>query len=112
MDGQCNANPRVCAMLTLELLDPSSLFGYHNGKEGKAVSFCAFDDCENLDSIMEYVGEKIPKLDIEDEESHIVDTTKVGEEEDDDDLEALLAQAEEELLSAVLVEVDEESSFE
>ena len=38
------------------------------GKEGLAVGFCGFDDCENLDAITEYIGTKIPKADIEDED--------------------------------------------
>lgn len=38
------------------------------GKEGLAVGFCGFDDCENLDAITDYIGTKIPKADIEDED--------------------------------------------
>jgi len=36
------------------------------GKLGHAVSFCAFEDCENLDDIYEFLGEKVPKMDLED----------------------------------------------
>lgn len=35
------------------------------GKEGLAMGLCGFDDCENLDDIMEYIGMPIPKADIE-----------------------------------------------
>lgn len=38
------------------------------GKEGLAVGLCGFDDCENLDGITEYIGMKIPKVDLEDED--------------------------------------------
>lgn len=36
------------------------------GKTGRAISFCAFEDCDSLDSIYELIGEKIPKLDLTD----------------------------------------------
>ena len=36
------------------------------GKVGKAISFCAHEDCENLDDIYELLETKIPLLDIED----------------------------------------------
>lgn len=38
------------------------------GKSGKAVSFCAHEDCKNLDQIYEYVETKIPLVDIEDKD--------------------------------------------
>lgn len=38
------------------------------GKEGLAIGLCGFDDCENLDGITEYIGMKIPKVDLEDED--------------------------------------------
>ncbi|EPZ50152.1 DEAD/DEAH box helicase [Bacteriovorax sp. BAL6_X] len=34
------------------------------GSEGEAISFCSFDDCEYLDPIQEFIGDKIPKLEI------------------------------------------------
>lgn len=34
------------------------------GKSGQAISFCAFEDSEYLDPIMELIGEKIPKMDL------------------------------------------------
>ncbi len=34
------------------------------GCEGEAISFCSFDDCEYLDPIQEFIGDKIPKLEI------------------------------------------------
>lgn len=37
------------------------------GKEGKAISFCAFEDCDNLEAISKYLGTSIPKADVEDE---------------------------------------------
>ena len=36
-------------------------------EKGEAVSFCSYNDCEALDAIYEILGEKIEKLDIEDE---------------------------------------------
>lgn len=38
------------------------------GKSGVAISFCAWDDCEQLDRITEYLGKKIPKIDISDDD--------------------------------------------
>lgn len=38
------------------------------GKSGQAISFCAFEDSEFLDPIMELIGEKIPKMDLSDED--------------------------------------------
>jgi ATP-dependent RNA helicase RhlE len=38
------------------------------GKSGKAVSFCAYSDCEQLEAINDYIGIKIPKEDIKDED--------------------------------------------
>jgi len=38
------------------------------GKKGLAIGFCGFDDCENLDGIMEYIGQTIPKADIDDKD--------------------------------------------
>lgn len=34
------------------------------GEEGRAISFCAHEDCENLDSIYDFLGESIPKLEL------------------------------------------------
>ncbi|MFG1501478.1 DEAD/DEAH box helicase [Halobacteriovorax sp. XZX-3] len=34
------------------------------GCEGEAISFCSFDDCEYLDPIQDFIGDKIPKLDV------------------------------------------------
>ena len=83
----------------------------HQNAEGKVES--AIQEKESVDNDLVSIAEEwLSQLDIEEEESHIMDTTKVGEEDDDDDLEALLAQAEEDLLNAVLMEVDEEPSFE
>lgn len=42
------------------------------GKEGLAISFCAFEDCASLDDIYELIGAKIPKLDL-DENSFATD---------------------------------------
>jgi ATP-dependent RNA helicase RhlE len=36
------------------------------GQKGLAIGLCGFDDCENLDSIYDYIGMKIPKVDLED----------------------------------------------
>ena len=36
------------------------------GKDGQAISFCSFEDCENLDPISEFIGDSIPKMDLED----------------------------------------------
>ncbi|PIK13681.1 DEAD/DEAH box helicase [Halobacteriovorax sp. JY17] len=36
------------------------------GKNGQAISFCSFEDCENLDPISEFIGDSIPKMDLED----------------------------------------------
>ncbi len=36
------------------------------GKDGKAISFCGYEDCEKLEAINEYLGENIPKANIED----------------------------------------------
>jgi superfamily II DNA/RNA helicase len=38
------------------------------GKDGHAISFCAFEDCENLDPIYEFIGSKIPKMDLENDD--------------------------------------------
>lgn len=37
------------------------------GASGEAVSLCAFEDCENLEQIYEYIDAKIPKLEVTDE---------------------------------------------
>ncbi len=37
------------------------------GKDGEAISFCSFEDCEYLDGINELIGSNIPKMDIEDD---------------------------------------------
>jgi len=34
------------------------------GKSGQAISFCAFEDSEFLDPIMELIGERIPKMEL------------------------------------------------
>ena len=34
------------------------------GSEGEAISFCSFDDCEYLDPIQEFIGDKIPKFEV------------------------------------------------
>lgn len=38
------------------------------GKSGLAISFCAFEDCENLDAIQAYIKGKIPKAEIKEED--------------------------------------------
>ncbi|CBW25853.1 putative ATP-dependent RNA helicase [Halobacteriovorax marinus SJ] len=38
------------------------------GKDGQAISFCSFEDCENLDPISEFIGGSIPKMDLGDED--------------------------------------------
>lgn len=38
------------------------------GNSGKAISFCAHEDCENLEDIYHLLDSKIPLLDIEDED--------------------------------------------
>ncbi len=38
------------------------------GKQGHAISFCSFEDCENLDPIYDFIGDKIPKMDLENED--------------------------------------------
>jgi superfamily II DNA/RNA helicase len=38
------------------------------GKDGHAISFCAFEDCENLDPIYDFIGSKIPKMDLENDD--------------------------------------------
>ncbi len=38
------------------------------GAEGRAISFCAHEDCENLDAIYEFLETKIEKIDITDED--------------------------------------------
>jgi ATP-dependent RNA helicase RhlE len=38
------------------------------GKEGKAISFCAHEDCEHLDDIYKFIDSKIEKMDIKDED--------------------------------------------
>ena len=83
----------------------------HKNAEGKVEN--ALEEVETVeDDLVSIAEEWLSHLDIEEEDSHIVDTTKVGEEDGEDDLEALLAQAEEDLLNAVLIEVDEEPSCE
>ena len=83
----------------------------HQNAEGKVED--VLEEKEPVeDDLVSIAEEWLAQLDIEEEDSHIVETTKVGEEDDEDDLEALLAQAEEELLNSVLVEVDEDPSFE
>gem|GEM_PF-1283169 len=61
-------------------------------------------------NIADIAQEWLSQIDIEEEEAYAMDTTLVGEEEDDDDWEALFAQAELDLATAVLVEVGEEES--
>jgi len=34
------------------------------GSEGEAISFCSFDDCEYLDPIQDFIGDKIPRLEV------------------------------------------------
>jgi ATP-dependent RNA helicase RhlE len=36
------------------------------GKSGQALSFCAHEDSEYLDPILDYIGQKIPKIDLDD----------------------------------------------
>ncbi|MBC99197.1 MAG: hypothetical protein CME63_15755 [Halobacteriovoraceae bacterium] len=38
------------------------------GAQGRAISFCAHEDCENLDDIYEFLETKIEKMDIKDED--------------------------------------------
>lgn len=38
------------------------------GQKGLAVGFCGYEDSENFEAITEYIGMKIPKADIEDED--------------------------------------------
>ncbi len=38
------------------------------GKSGRAISFCAHEDCEFLDDIYKYIDGKIPKVDLTDED--------------------------------------------
>lgn len=38
------------------------------GKEGRAVSFCAHEDCQHLDAIYELIDSKIPKLRLKDDD--------------------------------------------
>jgi len=38
------------------------------GKEGRAISFCAHEDCENLDDIYELLGTKIPLMDVSEDD--------------------------------------------
>lgn len=38
------------------------------GKSGEAISFCAHEDCENLESIYKYIDSSIPKLELTDED--------------------------------------------
>jgi len=38
------------------------------GAQGRAISFCAHEDCENLDAIYEFLETKIEKIDITDED--------------------------------------------
>lgn len=38
------------------------------GKNGKAISFCAHEDCEFLDAIYELIESKIPKMDLKNED--------------------------------------------
>ena len=37
------------------------------GKEGLAISFCAYEDCASLDDIYDLIGQKIPKLELTEE---------------------------------------------
>jgi ATP-dependent RNA helicase RhlE len=37
------------------------------GKSGEAISFCAHEDCEHIDAIYELLGEKIKKMDLNEE---------------------------------------------
>ena len=63
-------------------------------------------------SIADIAEDWLKTVNIEDEEAYPMDTTTVGEE-DDSDWDALFAQAEQDLMNAVLVEVgEEEPSFE
>lgn len=36
------------------------------GKSGQAISLCGYEDCEHLDAIHEYLGTKIPKMEVQD----------------------------------------------
>ena len=38
------------------------------GKEGEAISLCAYEDCEHLDAIYELIDSKIPKMDLNDDD--------------------------------------------
>ena len=79
----------------------------HRSAQGLVTdAFC--EEEEEGDDISAIAQDLIDMLDIEEEEAHPMDTTQVGNEEDDDDWEALFAQAESDLLNAVLVEVGEE----
>lgn len=85
----------------------------HKNAEGK-VEDVTKEQQPQGDDLASIAEEWLSQMDTIEEETYIMDTTKVGEEEDsDDDIAALLAQAEEDLYNAVLTEVDsEESSFE
>jgi len=78
---------------------------------GKVHSIEEKPEQEDL-SIADIAEDWLKTVDIEEEEANPMDTTLVGEE-DDADLDALFAQAEKDLMNAVLVEVgEEEPSFE
>lgn len=38
------------------------------GASGQAISFCSYEDSENLDPIIDYIGQKIPKVDLSDDD--------------------------------------------
>jgi superfamily II DNA/RNA helicase len=38
------------------------------GAKGEAISFCAHEDCENLDHIMKLIDDKIPKMDLKNDD--------------------------------------------
>ena len=75
--------------------------------QGRVTDACIDEDVEE-DDISTIAQDLIDMLEIEDEEAHPMDTTQVGNEDADDDWAALFAQAESDLLNAVLVEVGEE----
>lgn len=83
----------------------------HNTAEGKVEDIHPEETTESED-LVSIAEEWLSTIDIQEEESEIVETTKVGEENDGDDLAALFAQAADDLLNSTLTEVDEDISFE
>ena len=79
---------------------------------GRVHSVTEDEQAEEI-SIADIAEDWLKTVDIEEEEAYPMDTTTVGDDDDDADLEALFAQAEQDLLNAVLIEVgEEEPSFE